>query len=196
MEYTIIVQAGAAEGGADQVDGAPYARCAMGEYFMFEGKRALMYDDLSKHADAYRQLATAPPRAARPTRGMSSTCTRGCERACKLSDKKGGGSLTALGRRDAGGRRLSLHPNERDLESSPDLPRVGALPFGRGRRSTSASRSRAWPLARIKAINKVAGSLKLDLSQYRELEAFAQFAPDSTSRRRRSSAAATWSARC
>jgi F-type H+-transporting ATPase subunit alpha len=181
MEYTIIVQAGASEAAPIKWM-APYAGCAMGEYFMFEGKHALvMYDDLSKHADAYRQMSLLlrrpPGREAYPG-DVFYLHSRLLERACKLSDELGGGSLTALPvvETQAGDvsayiptNVISITDGQIFLES--DLFFSGVRPAI----NVGISVSRVGGAARIKAMNKVAGSLKLDLSQYRELEAFAQF---------------------
>ena len=181
MEYTIIVQAGASEAAPIKWM-APYAGCAMGEYFMFKGKHALvMYDDLSKHADAYRQMSLLlrrpPGREAYPG-DVFYLHSRLLERACKLSDEHGGGSLTALPvvETQAGDvsayiptNVISITDGQIFLES--DLFYSGVRPAI----NVGISVSRVGGAARIKAMNKVAGSLKLDLSQYRELEAFAQF---------------------
>jgi F-type H+/Na+-transporting ATPase subunit alpha len=181
MDYTIIVNAAASEAAPIKWM-APYAGCAMGEYFMFEGKHALvMYDDLSKHADAYRQMSLLlrrpPGREAYPG-DVFYLHSRLLERACKLSDELGGGSLTALPvvETQAGDvsayiptNVISITDGQIFLES--DLFFSGVRPAI----NVGISVSRVGGAARIKAMNKVAGSLKLDLSQYRELEAFAQF---------------------
>ncbi|HEY7018226.1 MAG TPA: F0F1 ATP synthase subunit alpha, partial [Gaiellaceae bacterium] len=181
MDYTIIVNAAASEAAPIKWM-APYAGCAMGEYFMFEGKHALvMYDDLSKHADAYRQMSLLlrrpPGREAYPG-DVFYLHSRLLERACKLSDEQGGGSLTALPvvETQAGDvaayiptNVISITDGQIFLES--ELFHSGVRPAI----NVGISVSRVGGSARIKAMNKVAGSLKLDLSQYRELEAFAQF---------------------
>ncbi len=181
MDYTIIVNAGASEAAPIKWM-APYAGCAMGEYFMFKGQHALvMYDDLSKHADAYRQMSLLlrrpPGREAYPG-DVFYLHSRLLERACKLSDELGGGSLTALPvvETQAGDvsayiptNVISITDGQIFLES--DLFFSGVRPAI----NVGISVSRVGGAARIKAMNKVAGSLKLDLSQYRELEAFAQF---------------------
>jgi F-type H+/Na+-transporting ATPase subunit alpha len=181
MDYTIIVNAAASEAAPIKWM-APYAGCAMGEYFMFDGKHALvMYDDLSKHADAYRQMSLLlrrpPGREAYPG-DVFYLHSRLLERACKLSDEQGGGSLTALPvvETQAGDvsayiptNVISITDGQIFLES--DLFFSGVRPAI----NVGISVSRVGGSARIKAMNKVAGSLKLDLSQYRELEAFAQF---------------------
>jgi F-type H+/Na+-transporting ATPase subunit alpha len=181
MDYTIIVQAGASEAAPIKWM-APYAGCAMGEYFMFEGKHALvMYDDLSKHADAYRQMSLLlrrpPGREAFPG-DVFYLHSRLLERACKLSDDQGGGSLTALPviETQAGDvsayiptNVISITDGQIFLES--DLFYSGVRPAI----NVGISVSRVGGNAQVRAMRKVAGRLKLDLAQYRELEAFAQF---------------------
>ena len=181
MDYTIIVTAPASQAAPIKWM-APYAGCAMGEYFLFKGQHALcMYDDLSKHADAYRQMSLLlrrpPGREAYPG-DVFYLHSRLLERACKLSDERGGGSLTALPvvETQAGDvsayiptNVISITDGQIFLES--DLFFSGVRPAI----NVGISVSRVGGSARIKAMNKVAGSLKLDLSQYRELEAFAQF---------------------
>jgi F-type H+-transporting ATPase subunit alpha len=161
---------------------APYAGCVMGEYFMFEGKHALcMYDDLSKHADAYRQMSLLlrrpPGREAFPG-DVFYLHSRLLERACKLSDELGGGSLTALPviETQAGDvsayiptNVISITDGQIFLES--DLFFSGVRPAI----NVGISVSRVGGNAQVKAMRQVAGRLKLDLAQYRELEAFAQF---------------------
>src|SRR5215470_179558 len=181
MEYTIVVTASASESAPLQYI-APYAGVAMGEEFTYSGGHVLcVYDDLSKHANAYRQLALLlrrpPGREAFPG-DVFYLHSRLLERACKLSDEKGGGSLTALPfiETQAGDvsayiptNVISITDGQIFLES--DLFYAGVRPAI----NVGISVSRVGGSARIKAMNKVAGSLKLDLSQYRELEAFAQF---------------------
>src|ERR671933_469343 len=181
MDYTIIVSAPAQEAAPIKWM-APYAGCAMGEYFLFNGKHAVcFYDDLSKHSDAYRQLSLLlrrpPGREAFPG-DVFYLHSRLLERACKLSDENGGGSLTALPivETQAGDvaayiptNVISITDGQIYLES--DLFFSGVRPAI----NVGISVSRVGGAARIKAMNKVAGSLRLDLSQYRELEAFAQF---------------------
>jgi F-type H+-transporting ATPase subunit alpha len=184
MDYTIIVTAPAHEAAPIKWM-APYAGCAMGEHVMFNGGHALvMYDDLSKHADAYRQMSLLlrrpPGREAFPG-DVFYLHSRLLERACKLSDEYepvGGGSLTALPliETQAGDVAAYIPTNvisitdgqiylESDLFFSGVRP---AIDVGR-------SVSRVGSSAQTKAMKKVAGRLRLDLSQYRELEAFAQF---------------------
>jgi F-type H+/Na+-transporting ATPase subunit alpha len=181
MEYTIIVSAAAQEAAPIKWM-APFAGCAMGEYFLYKGQHALcVYDDLSKHADAYRQLSLLlrrpPGREAFPG-DVFYLHSRLLERACKLSDENGGGSLTALPlvETQAGDvaayiptNVISITDGQIYLES--DLFFSGVRPAV----NVGISVSRVGGNARIKAMNKVAGRLRLDLSQYRELEAFAQF---------------------
>ena len=135
MENTIIVAAPADEAAPIKYM-APYAGCAMGEYFLYQGKHALcIYDDLSKHAAAYRQMSLLlrrpPGREAYPG-DVFYLHSRLLERAVKLSDEQGAGSLTALpGDRDAGRRHLGLHPDERHLDHRrADLPRERPLLLG------------------------------------------------------------------
>ncbi|HSS79943.1 MAG TPA: F0F1 ATP synthase subunit alpha [Gaiellaceae bacterium] len=181
MDYTIIVQAGASEAAPIKWM-APYAGCAMGEYFMFEGKHALvMYDDLSKHADAYRQMSLLlrrpPGREAYPG-DVFYLHSRLLERACKLSDEQGGGSLTALPVVETQAGDVSAYIPTNVISITDGQIFLESELFHSGVRpaiNVGISVSRVGGSARIKAMNKVAGSLKLDLSQYRELEAFAQF---------------------
>jgi F-type H+-transporting ATPase subunit alpha len=181
MEYTTIVSAAAQEAAPIKWM-APFAGCAMGEYFLYNGKHAVvMYDDLSKHADAYRQLSLLlrrpPGREAFPG-DVFYLHSRLLERACKLSDDRGGGSLTALPliETQAGDvaayiptNVISITDGQIYLES--DLFFSGVRPAV----NVGISVSRVGSAAQTKAMKKVAGRLRLDLSQYRELEAFAQF---------------------
>jgi F-type H+-transporting ATPase subunit alpha len=161
---------------------APYAGCAMGEYFMFEGKHALvLYDDLSKHADAYRQMSLLlrrpPGREAFPG-DVFYLHSRLLERACKLSDELGGGSLTALPVVETQAGDVSAYIPTNVISITDGQIFLESELFYSGVRpaiNVGISVSRVGGSARIKAMNKVAGSLRLDLSQYRELEAFAQF---------------------
>jgi F-type H+-transporting ATPase subunit alpha len=181
MEYTIIVTASAAEAAPIKWM-APYAGCAMGEHFLYNGKHAVcMYDDLSKHADAYRQMSLLlrrpPGREAFPG-DVFYLHSRLLERACKLSDEGGGGSLTALPviETQAGDvsayiptNVISITDGQIFLES--DLFYSGVRPAI----NVGISVSRVGGNAQTKAMKKVAGRLRLELAQYRELEAFAQF---------------------
>jgi F-type H+/Na+-transporting ATPase subunit alpha len=181
MDYTIIVNAAANEAAPIKWM-APFAGAAMGEHIMFNGGHALcMYDDLSKHADAYRQLSLLlrrpPGREAFPG-DVFYLHSRLLERACKLSDELGGGSLTALPiiETQAGDisayiptNVISITDGQIFLES--DLFFSGVRPAV----NVGVSVSRVGASAQTKAMKKVAGRLRLELSQYRELEAFAQF---------------------
>ncbi len=164
MEYTTIIAAAANEAAPIKWM-APFAGAAMGEYFLFSGKHALvMYDDLSKHADAYRQLSLLlrrpPGREAFPG-DVFYLHSRLLERACKLNDALGGGSLTALPV-------IETQAGDVSAFSSGVRPAV----------NVGISVSRVGGSAQTKAMKKVAGRLRLDLAQYRELEAFAQFGSD------------------
>ncbi|MFN2468793.1 MAG: F0F1 ATP synthase subunit alpha [Gaiellaceae bacterium] len=181
MDYTVIVSAGAHEAAPIKWM-APFAGCAMGEHFLFAGKHALcVYDDLSKHADAYRQMSLLlrrpPGREAFPG-DVFYLHSRLLERACKLSDELGGGSLTALPviETQAGDvsayiptNVISITDGQIFLES--DLFFSGVRPAI----NVGISVSRVGGNAQTKAMRSVAGRLRLDLAQYRELEAFAQF---------------------
>jgi F-type H+/Na+-transporting ATPase subunit alpha len=181
MDYTIIVTASATEAAPIKWM-APYAGCAMGEHFLYNGKHAVcMYDDLSKHADAYRQMSLLlrrpPGREAFPG-DVFYLHSRLLERACKLSDDLGAGSLTALPviETQAGDvaayiptNVISITDGQIFLES--DLFYSGVRPAI----NVGISVSRVGGNAQTKAMKKVAGRLRLDLAQYRELEAFAQF---------------------
>jgi len=181
MDYTIIVTASATEAAPIKWM-APYAGCAMGEHFLYSGRHAVcMYDDLSKHADAYRQMSLLlrrpPGREAFPG-DVFYLHSRLLERACKLSDDEGGGSLTALPviETQAGDvsayiptNVISITDGQIFLES--DLFYSGVRPAI----NVGISVSRVGGNAQVRAMRKVAGRLRLDLAQYRELEAFAQF---------------------
>jgi F-type H+/Na+-transporting ATPase subunit alpha len=181
MEYTTIVSAAAQEAAPIKWM-APFAGCAMGEHFLYNGGHVLLvYDDLSKHADSYRQLSLLlrrpPGREAFPG-DVFYLHSRLLERACKLSDELGGGSLTALPiiETQAGDvaayiptNVISITDGQIFLES--DLFFSGVRPAV----NVGISVSRVGASAQTKAMKKVAGRLRLDLSQYRELEAFAQF---------------------
>jgi F-type H+-transporting ATPase subunit alpha len=184
MEYTIVVVASASESAPLQYI-APYAGVAMGEAFTYEGGHVLcVYDDLSKHATAYRQLSLLlrrpPGREAFPG-DVFYLHSRLLERACKLSDEKGGGSLTALPfiETQAGDvsayiptNVISITDGQIFLES--DLFYAGVRPAI----NVGISVSRVGGNAQIKAMRQVAGKLRLDLAQYRALAAFAQFGSD------------------
>jgi F-type H+/Na+-transporting ATPase subunit alpha len=181
MEYTIIVTAPASEAAPIKWM-APFAGAAMGEHFMFGGRHAVcMYDDLSKHADAYRQMSLLlrrpPGREAFPG-DVFYLHSRLLERACKLSDERGAGSLTALPviETQAGDIAAYIPTNvisitDGQIFLEADLFFSGVRPAVNVGRSVS----RVGASAQTKAMKKVAGRLRLELSQYRELEAFAQF---------------------
>lgn len=181
MDYTIVVSAPASSPAALQYI-APYAGCAMGEYFLYSGRHALVvYDDLSKHAVAYRQLSLLlrrpPGREAYPG-DVFYLHSRLLERAVKLSDELGGGSLTALPiiETQAGDVSAYIPTNvisitDGQIYLEPDLFYAGVRPAI----NVGISVSRVGGNAQIKAMKQVAGMLRLDLAQYRELEAFAQF---------------------
>jgi F-type H+-transporting ATPase subunit alpha len=184
MEYTTVVVASATDPAPMQFI-APYAGCAMGEHLRDNGKHALcIYDDLSKHAQAYRQLSLLvrrpPGREAYPG-DVFYLHSRLLERAAKLNDKLGGGSLTALPiiETQAGDvsayiptNVISITDGQIFLES--DLFYAGLRPAV----NAGISVSRVGGKAQTKAFRRVAGSLRLDLAQYRELKAFAQFGSD------------------
>src|SRR4051812_47267813 len=181
MENTIIVAAPADEAAPIKYM-APYAGCAMGEHFLYQGKHALcIYDDLSKHAAAYRQMSLLlrrpPGREAYPG-DVFYLHSRLLERAVKLSDEQGAGSLTALPiiETQAGDISAYIPTNvisitDGQIFLETDLFYSGVRPAI----NVGTSVSRVGGNAQTKAMKKVAGQLRLDLSQYRELEAFAQF---------------------
>ncbi len=181
MDYTIIVTAPASEAAPIKWM-APFAGCAMGEYFMFEGRNALcMYDDLTKHADAYRQMSLLlrrpPGREAYPG-DVFYLHSRLLERACKLSDELGGGSLTALPIIETQAGDVSAYIPTNVISITDGQIFLEADLFFSGVRpaiNVGISVSRVGGNAQVKAMRQVAGRLKLDLAQYRELEAFAQF---------------------
>jgi F-type H+-transporting ATPase subunit alpha len=184
MDYTIVVAATASDPAPMQYI-APYAGCAMGEYFRDSGRHALViYDDLSKHAAAYREISLLlrrpPGREAFPG-DVFYLHSRLLERAAKLSNELGGGSLTALPfiETQAGDVSAYIPTNvisitdgqiylEADLFNSNIRPAI----------NVGLSVSRVGGSAQIKAMRSIAGSLRLDLAQYRELAAFAQFGSD------------------
>ena len=184
MDYTIVVSATASELSPLQYI-APYAGCAMGEYFMHKGRHVLIiYDDLSKHAVAYRALSLLirrpPGREAYPG-DVFYLHSRLLERAAKLSDAKGGGSLTALPiiETQAGDVSAYIPTNvisitDGQIFLETELFHSGVMPAV----NPGISVSRVGGNAQIKAMKKVAGTLKLIYSQYRELQGFAQFGSD------------------
>ncbi len=184
MEYTIVVSAPASEPAPLQYL-APYAGCAMGEYFRDNGMHALViYDDLTKHAWAYREvsllLRRPPGREAYPG-DVFYLHSRLLERAAKLNDKSGGGSLTALPiiETQAGDVSAYIPTNvisitDGQIYLEPNLFYAGQRPAI----NVGISVSRVGGNAQIKAMKQVAGRLRLDLAQYRALEAFAKFGSD------------------
>lgn len=184
MEHTIVVLAGASESASLSYI-APYSGCAIGEYFMDQSKDALViYDDLSKHAWAYRQISLLlrrpPGREAYPG-DIFYLHSRLLERAARMAKKYGGGSLTALPIIETQAGDISAYiPTNVISITDGQIYLEGDL-FYRGVRpalNIGLSVSRVGGAAQIKAMKKVAGRLRLDLAQYRELEAFAQFASE------------------
>ena len=184
MDYTIVVAAGASEAAALQYL-APYSGCTMGEYFRDNSRHALIiYDDLSKHAVAYREMSLIlrrpPGREAYPG-DVFYLHSRLLERASKLSDALGAGSLTALPiiETQAGDVSAYIPTNVISITDGQIFLESGLFNSGiRPAINVGLSVSRVGGSAQIKAIKKVSGTLRLDLAQYRELQAFAQFASD------------------
>lgn len=184
MDYTTIVLAGASDP-ASLAFIAPYAGCAMAEYFLDKGEDVLIvYDDLSKHAVAYREISLLlrrpPGREAYPG-DVFYLHSRLLERACKLSDKFGGGSITALPiiETQAGDVSAYIPTNvisitDGQIYLEPDLFYKGNRPAV----NAGLSVSRVGSAAQIKAMKKVAGKMRLEAAQYRELAAFTQFGSD------------------
>ena len=184
LDYTIIVTASASEP-APLLFLAPYAGCAMGEYFMYKGEHVLViYDDLSKQAAAYRELSLLlrrpPGREAYPG-DVFYLHSRLLERAAKLNDSLGGGSLTALPFIETQASDVSAYIPTNVISITDGQIFLEADLFYSGQRpavNVGISVSRVGGSAQIKAMKKVAGTLRLDLAQYRELAAFAQFGSD------------------
>jgi len=184
MDYTIVVNASASEAASLKFL-APYTGVTMGEYFRDNGKHALIiYDDLTKQADAYREMSLIlrrpPGREAYPG-DVFYLHSRLLERAAKLSDEKGAGSLTALPiiETKAGDVSAYIPTNVISITDGQIFLETGL--FNKGLRpaiNVGISVSRVGGAAQIKATKQVAGTLRLDLAQFRELEAFAQFASD------------------
>lgn len=184
MDYTIVVSASASEPAAMQYL-APYAGCAIGEYFRDSKRHVLcIYDDLSKHAAAYREISLLlrrpPGREAFPG-DVFYLHSRLLERACKLSDAKGAGSLTALPIIETQAGDISAYVptnvisiTDGQIFLETDLFNAGVRPAI----NVGLSVSRVGGSAQIKAMKQVAGTLRLDLAQFRELAAFAQFGSD------------------
>ena len=184
MEYTSVVLAGASDPAAYSYI-APYSGCALGEYFMDKGQDVLViYDDLSKHAWAYRQMSLIlrrpPGREAYPG-DIFYLHSRLLERSAKLSDAMGGGSLTALPIIETQAGDVSAYIPTNVISITDGQIYLEADLFYKGIRpalNVGLSVSRVGSSAQIKAMKKVAGKLRLDLAQFRELEAFAQFGSD------------------
>ena len=184
MEHTIVVAASASDPAPLQYL-APYGGCAMGEYFLYNGQHALcIYDDLSKHAQAYREISLLlrrpPGREAFPG-DVFYLHSRLLERAAKLSDANGGGSLTALPviETQAGDVSAYIPTNvisitDGQIFLETDLFHSGVRPAV----NVGISVSRVGGSAQVRAMRSVSGTLRLDLAQYRELAAFAQFGSD------------------
>ncbi len=184
MEYTIIVTATASDPAPLQYI-APYAGCAIGEEFMWKGKDVLIiYDDLTRHAQAYRQLSLLlrrpPGREAYPG-DVFYLHSRLLERACKLSEKNGSGSLTALPIIETQAGDISAYiPTNVISITDGQIYLEGGLFFSGIRPAVNVglSVSRVGGSAQIKAMRQVAGRLRLDLAQYNDLAAFAQFSSE------------------
>ena len=181
MEYSIVVAASATEPATMQYI-APYAACALGEYFRDHGKHAVVfYDDLSKHAQAYREISLLlrrpPGREAFPG-DVFYLHSRLLERAAKLNDKLGGGSLTALPVIETQAGDVSAYIPTNVISITDGQIYLEADLFNAGIRpaiNVGISVSRVGGNAQIKAMRQVAGALRLDMAQYRELAAFSQF---------------------
>jgi len=184
MEYTIVVTAAASDP-SPLLYIAPYSGCSMGEYFMYKGEHVLViYDDLTKQAAAYRELSLLlrrpPGREAYPG-DVFYLHSRLLERAAKLNDELGGGSLTALPFIETQASDVSAYIPTNVISITDGQIFLEADLFNAGQRpaiNVGISVSRVGGSAQIKAMKKVAGSLRLDLAQYRELQAFSQFGSD------------------
>lgn len=184
LDYTIVVTASASEP-SPLLYLAPYAGCSMGEYFMYKGEHVLViYDDLTKQAAAYRELSLLlrrpPGREAYPG-DVFYLHSRLLERAAKLSDKLGGGSLTALPFIETQASDVSAYIPTNVISITDGQIFLESDLFYSGQRpavNVGISVSRVGGSAQIKAMKKVAGTLRLDLAAYRELQAFSQFGSD------------------
>ncbi|KAL2801524.1 P-loop containing nucleoside triphosphate hydrolase protein [Aspergillus granulosus] len=184
MKYSIVVAATASEAAPLQYI-APFAGCAMGEWFRDNGRHAIIiYDDLSKHAVAYRQMSLLlrrpPGREAYPG-DVFYLHSRLLERAAKLNDKHGGGSLTALPIIETQGGDVSAYIPTNVISITDGQIYLESELFNRGIRpaiNVGLSVSRVGSAAQVRAMKQVAGSLKLYLAQYREIAAFSQFGSD------------------
>jgi F-type H+-transporting ATPase subunit alpha len=184
MEYTIVVVAGASSSAALQYI-APFAGASLGEYFMDnKGHALVVYDDLSKHAWAYREISLLlrrpPGREAYPG-DVFYLHSRLLERAAKLSDENGGGSLTALPIIETQAGDVSAYIPTNVISITDGQIFLESDLFYKGIRpalNVGISVSRVGGAAQIKSMKKVSGKIRLDLAQFRELEAFSQFASD------------------
>ena len=184
MDYTIVVSAGASEGAPMQYL-APYSGVAMGEHFMYQGKHVLcVYDDLTKQAAAYRAMSLLlrrpPGREAYPG-DVFYLHSRLLERSAKVSDELGGGSITALPIIETQAGDVSAYIPTNVISITDGQIFLGTDMFYSGVRpavDVGLSVSRVGGSAQIKAMKQVAGKLRLELAQYRELAAFAQFGSD------------------
>src|SRR5207302_1589960 len=184
LEYTVVVSAPASEPAPFKYL-APYAGCAMGQHWMEHGEHALIvYDDLSKQAEAYRQLSLLlrrpPGREAYPG-DVFYLHSRLLERAAKMSQANGGGSLTALPVIETQANDVSAFIPTNVISITDGQIYLQADLFNAGQRpalNVGISVSRVGGDAQTKAMRQVAGQMRLDLAQYRELAAFAQFASD------------------
>src|SRR5246127_3471574 len=184
MDYTIVVAASASEPAPMQYI-APYAACAIGEFFRDDGRHAVcFYDDLSKHAQAYREISLLlrrpPGREAFPG-DVFYLHSRLLERAAKLNDKLGGGSLTALPMIETQAGDVSAYIPTHVISITDGQIYLEADLFNSNVRpaiNVGLSVSRVGGNAQVKAMRSIAGTLRLDLAQYRELAAFAQFGSD------------------
>ena len=184
MEYTIVVNSSASDPASLQYI-APYAGCALGEYFMEKGRDVLIvYDDLSKHAVAYRALSLllerSPGREAYPG-DVFYLHSRLLERAAHLSDKLGGGSMTALPIVETQAGDVSAYIPTNIISITDGQIFLESSLFFAGQRpavNVGLSVSRVGSAAQTKALKSAVGTLRLDLSQYREMEVFTQFSSD------------------
>jgi F-type H+-transporting ATPase subunit alpha len=184
LEYTIILSASASDGASNQYI-APYAGCAMGEWFMQNGKDALIiYDDLSKHAVAYRQISLILKRPAGREAFPGDVFylhSRLLERAARMNGENGGGSLTALPFIETQAGDVSAYIPTNVISITDGQIFLDNDLFNRGIRpaiSVGISVSRVGSAAQVKGFKQVAGQIKLELGQYYELSAFAQFGSD------------------
>jgi len=184
MEYSVVVAAGASDPASQQYI-SPYSACAIGEYFRDNGRHALcVYDDLSKHAQAYREISLLlrrpPGREAYPG-DVFYLHSRLLERAAKLSANMGGGSLTALPIIETQAGDLSAYIPTNVISITDGQIFLESDLFHQGIRpaiNVGNSVSRVGGSAQVRAMRQVAGTLRIDLAQFRELEAFAQFGSD------------------